>query len=150
MPHQPQLLPDQPSPDQAARNAERAEYPERLREKLKAPEFRAIEGFPISEDKDTLALSNLPYYTACPNPFLPEIIALAARTRPTLRRTGPPRRFTLHYTALGDIISDGFCGTGMTGVAAQLCGDQRTVESLADRQNRETSGGLSSPFGPVR
>ncbi|HEC35970.1 MAG TPA: DNA methylase, partial [Anaerolineae bacterium] len=25
---------------------------------------------------------------------------------------------------------DGFCGTGMTGVAAQLCGDKRTVESL--------------------
>jgi len=74
MPHQPELIPDQPSPDQATRDAERAEYLERLREKLKDPEFRAIEGFPIGEDEDILALSDPPYYTACPNPFLPEII----------------------------------------------------------------------------
>ena len=47
--HQPELIADQPSPDQAARDAERAEYLERLREKLKNPEFRAIEGFPIGE-----------------------------------------------------------------------------------------------------
>ena len=28
----------------------------------------------------------------------------------------------LHYTDPGDIVFDGFCGTGMTGVAAQACG----------------------------
>jgi len=28
----------------------------------------------------------------------------------------------LHYTKPGDIVLDGFCGTGMTGVAAQMCG----------------------------
>jgi len=39
-------------------------------------------------------------------------------------------RYILHYTDLGDIVFDGFCGTGMTGVAAQLCGDKATVESL--------------------
>jgi hypothetical protein len=74
MTHQPQLIPDKPSPEQAARGAERAEYLERLREKLEAPDFRAIEGFPIGEDEDIVALSDPPYYTACPNPFLPEII----------------------------------------------------------------------------
>jgi hypothetical protein len=74
MTHQPELLPDQPSPEQASRDAERAEYLKRLREKLKDPDFRAIEGFPIGEDEDILALSDPPYYTACPNPFLPEII----------------------------------------------------------------------------
>ena len=41
---------------------------EKLREKLKDPEFRKIEGFPIGEDEDILALSDPPYYTACPNP----------------------------------------------------------------------------------
>ncbi|OSM08495.1 putative DNA methylase N-4/N-6 domain-containing protein [Magnetofaba australis IT-1] len=28
----------------------------------------------------------------------------------------------LHYTEPGDIVLDGFCGSGMTGVAAQFCG----------------------------
>ena len=32
-------------------------------------------------------------------------------------------RYILHYTQPGDIIFDGFAGTGMTGVAAQLCGN---------------------------
>jgi len=39
-------------------------------------------------------------------------------------------RYILHYTEPGDVVFDGFCGTGMTGVAAQLCGDRKTVESL--------------------
>jgi DNA-directed RNA polymerase subunit RPC12/RpoP len=30
-------------------------------------------------------------------------------------------RYILHYTDPGDIVFDGFCGTGMTGVAAQMC-----------------------------
>ena len=37
-------------------------------------------------------------------------------------------RYILHYTDPGDIVFDGFCGTGMTG-AAHLCGDKKTVES---------------------
>ena len=41
-------------------------FPEKLREKLKDPEFWKIEGFPIGEDKDIPALSDPPYYTACP------------------------------------------------------------------------------------
>ncbi|MCX7949791.1 MAG: DNA methyltransferase, partial [Treponemataceae bacterium] len=36
----------------------------------------------------------------------------------------------LHYTEPGDVVLDGFAGSGMTGVAAQLCGDRSTVESL--------------------
>jgi len=31
-------------------------------------------------------------------------------------------RYILHYTEPGDIVFDGFCGTGMTGAAAQWCG----------------------------
>src|SRR3989304_298353 len=54
--------------------ARRAYFTEKLREKLKDPEFRKIEGFPIGKDEDILALSDPPYYTACPNPFLGEFI----------------------------------------------------------------------------
>lgn len=39
-------------------------------------------------------------------------------------------RYILHYTEPGDIVFDGFCGTGMTGVAAQMCGDRDVVVSL--------------------
>ena len=45
-----------------------------LREKLKDPAFRATEGFPIGSDEDILALSDPPYYTACPNPFIEDFI----------------------------------------------------------------------------
>src|SRR5262250_3191700 len=36
----------------------------------------------------------------------------------------PPRsiiHYILHYTQPGDLILDPFCGSGMTGVAAQMC-----------------------------
>jgi hypothetical protein len=35
---------------------------------------RDIEGFPIATDEDIIALSDAPYYTACPNPFIEEFI----------------------------------------------------------------------------
>jgi hypothetical protein len=54
--------------------ARRAYFLDQLREKLKDPEFRKIEGFPIGEDEDILALSDPPYYTACPNPFIEDFI----------------------------------------------------------------------------
>ena len=31
---------------------------------------RDVDGFPIGKDDDILALSDPPYYTACPNPYL--------------------------------------------------------------------------------
>ena len=39
-------------------------------------------------------------------------------------------RYILHYTNPGDIVFDGFCGTGMTGVAAQICGDKNVIMEL--------------------
>src|ERR1017187_6993489 len=51
----------------------------KLREKLKDPDFRNIDGFPLGEDEDILALSAPPYYTACPNPFLEEFVRLHGR-----------------------------------------------------------------------
>lgn len=132
---------------------------EKLRKKLKDPEFRKIEGFPIGEDEDILALSDPPYYTACPNPFIEDFIKQYGKpydpNEPYSKEpfaadvsegkndpiynahsyhTKVPHkaimRYILHYTEPGDVVFDGFCGTGMTGVAAQMCGDLATVESL--------------------
>lgn len=154
-------------------------YRQRLKEFLEDPASRQIEGFPIGEIDDILALSDPPYYTACPNPFLAEIIQQWTEERKESNRkssTPAPRasagvenrkyhrepfatdvsegkndpiynahsyhtkvphkaimRYILHYTEPGDIVFDGFCGTGMTGVAAQLCGDKKTIESLSYR-----------------
>lgn len=54
--------------DQARRDF----FREELRKKL--PELRQIEGFPIGEDDDIINLSDPPYYTACPNPWLNDFI----------------------------------------------------------------------------
>src|SRR4051794_21703613 len=54
--------------------ARRAYFLDKLRQKLRDPEFRSIDGFPIGEDDDILALSDPPYYTACPNPFIPDFM----------------------------------------------------------------------------
>ena len=54
--------------------ATREHYRERLREYLKDPAFRAIEGFPIGNDEAILAMSDPPYYTACPNPFFQDVL----------------------------------------------------------------------------
>lgn len=137
-------------------------FTEKLHEKLQDPEFREIEGFPIGSDEDILALSDPPYYTACPNPWIADFInewevqkpekpadykyhrepfaadVSEGKNDPIYNahsyHTKVPHkaimRYILHYTEPGDIVFDGFCGTGMTGVAAQMCGDRKTVESL--------------------
>ena len=137
-------------------------FTEELRKKLQDSEFRKIEGFPIGEDKDILALSDPPYYTACPNPWIVDFIAEWEAQKPEQPvgyqyhrepfaadvsegkqdpiynahsyHTKVPykaiMRYLLHYTQPGDIVFDGFCGTGMTGVAAQMCGSRDMVMSL--------------------
>ena len=153
-------------PDDEAR---RAYFNELLAEKLRDPEFRKIEGFPIGRDEDILKLSDPPYYTACPNPWIADFIAEWETQKPekpegfTYHRepfaadvsegkndpiynahsyhTKVPHkaimRYILHYTEPDDIVFDGFCGTGMTGVAAQLCGDRKVVESLGFRVEQD-------------
>jgi len=51
---------------------EKERYKKILKEKL--PELKKIEGFPLGNDEDILSLSDPPYYTACPNPFINEFI----------------------------------------------------------------------------
>lgn len=142
--------------------ARREHYLKLLAEKLKDPEFRKIEGFPIGEDEDILALSDPPYYTACPNPWIGDFIKHYGRPYDPKEKyhrepfaadvsegknhpiynahsyhTKVPHRaimrYILHYTEPGDVVFDGFCGTGMTGVAAQLCGDRKEVQELGYR-----------------
>jgi hypothetical protein len=60
-------------------DARRAYFIEKLRERLRDPAFRKVEGFPIGEDEDILALSDPPYFTACPNPFVEEFLRQHAR-----------------------------------------------------------------------
>jgi DNA modification methylase/DNA-directed RNA polymerase subunit RPC12/RpoP len=114
---------------------------------------RHIDGFPIAKDEDIIALSDPPYYTACPNPFIEDFIkkhgkpydeatddyhrepfaadVSEGKNDPIYNahsyHTKVPykaiMRYILHYTEPGDIVFDGFCGTGMTGVAAQMCGN---------------------------
>ena len=57
-----------------ATDDERREYfRNELRKKL--PELKKMEGFPIGEDDDIINLSDPPYYTACPNPWLNDFIS---------------------------------------------------------------------------
>ena len=138
-------------------DTKRREYfREELRKKL--PELRLIEGFPIGEDDDIIALSDPPYYTACPNPWINDFIKEWEAEKVKLQAEGKRKadfevkepyaadvsegknnpiymahsyhtkvphtaimRYILHYTQPGDIVFDGFAGTGMTGVAAGMC-----------------------------
>ena len=57
-----------------ATEEERREY-FRNELRVKLPELKRIEGFPIGEDEDIINLSDPPYYTACPNPWLNDFIS---------------------------------------------------------------------------
>ena len=132
----------------ASDEARRTYFLQRLKECL--PELRKRPDFPVGEDEDILRLSDPPWYTACPNPFLSEFVECHGRpydpdepyhrepfavdvsegkTDPLYRAHGyhtkvPHRAIVpsiLHYTKPGDIVLDAFCGSGMTGVAAQWC-----------------------------
>lgn len=138
----------------------RTYFLERLREKLRDPEFRKTEGFPLGADEDILALSDPPYYTACPNPFLAEFVKLYGNPYdPAVEYRREPfstdvsegkndpvynahsyhtkvphkaiMRYIEHYTSPGDIVLDAFCGTGMSGVAAQLSGRHSILVDLS-------------------
>jgi len=66
---------------------ERREYfREELRKHL--PELKKMEGFPIGEDEDILNLSDPPYYTACPNPWLNDFIAEWEEEKKQLEKEG--------------------------------------------------------------
>lgn len=115
---------------------------------------RNIEGFPEANDEEIINLSDGKVYTACPNPFINSFIEengkkydedsddykcepfsedveenkhdLIYNIHGYHTKVPPKAIKTLieHYTKPGDIVFDGFCGSGMTGVAAQLCSER--------------------------
>lgn len=135
------------------------DYKEELRKRL--PELRKIEGFPIGKEEDIIELSNPPYYTACPNPFIEEFLkengtpyneeADTYRREPYVGdvsegkshpiynahtyHTKVPYKaiipFIEHYTNENDLILDTFCGTGMTGIAAQESNRKAILSDLS-------------------
>jgi DNA modification methylase/predicted RNA-binding Zn-ribbon protein involved in translation (DUF1610 family) len=150
--------------------ARRTYFREELRKKL--PELKKIEGFPIGEDDDIINLSDPPYYTACPNPWLNDFIEEWEKEKVQLQAEGKRKanfevkepyasdvsegknnpiytahpyhtkvphpaimRYILHYTQPGDIVFDGFAGTGMTGVAAAACKNDN--DEIAHRIDKE-------------
>lgn len=125
----------------------------RIIKKEDLDKMKEIGGYPVAKDEDIQNLSDAPYFTACPNPYIGEFVeeygtpyseeADAYHREPFAADVSEGKndaiynahsyhtkvpykaimRYILHYTEPGDIVFDGFCGTGMTGVAAQKCGN---------------------------
>jgi DNA modification methylase len=144
-----------------------------------------MEGFPIGEDEDILNLSDPPYYTACPNPWLNDFIAEWEEEKKELEKQGFRKadfevtesyaadvsegknnpiynahsyhtkvphpaimRYILHYTQPGDIVFDGFAGTGMTGVAASMCATPAAdFKYLIEKEKPEVNWGKRKFIG---
>ena len=123
------------------------------------PQVSQIEGMPVASHETVLNLSLAPFFTAAPNPFISgevmssppsdegtyDVPAFAAditagKNDPLYfvhyySTKVPPSAivpYILHYTKPGDVVFDGFCGTGMTGVAAQLCAERSRSNSKGD------------------
>lgn len=140
----------------------RSYFREELRKKL--PELKKIQGFPIGEDEDILNLSDPPYYTACPNPWINDFIlewehekvmkpikvnvphSIDVEVDKNISsynvhsyHTKVPHtailRYLAHYTNPGDIVLDAFGGTGMTGYAASLMENEDSeIKFLIERE----------------
>jgi len=83
---------------------ERREYfREELRKKL--PELKEIEGFPIGEDEDIIALSDPPYYTACPNPWINDFIEEWEKEKVEKYRKDPDEKY--HREPFAADVSEG-------------------------------------------
>ena len=123
---------------------------EKIKEDLE--KMRKIEGFPLGDVEDILELSEPPYYTAYPNPYIKDFIDYYGTpydeenddydvepfvgdvsegksdkiyVAHSYHTKVPPKaieKYIKHYTKPGDIVLDGFSGSGMTGVAARSLG----------------------------
>ncbi|MBP9798945.1 MAG: DNA methylase [Sterolibacterium sp.] len=171
-------------------DARRSHFLALLAEKLQDPAFRKQEGFPQGTIEAILALSDPPYYTACPNPWLAEFVAHYGTPYPPSPAGGrgagggakPYSReplaidvsvgktdaiykahsyhtkvphlaivpSILHYTQPGDVVLDGFSGSGMTGVAAQWCGTAPASYRLELEQAWKKEGRAAPQWGARR
>ena len=160
-------------------SARRTYYLGLLAKRLKDPAFRQQEGFPQGTDAAILAMSDPPYYTACPNPWLAEFVAHDGKpydsgvkySREPLAidvsvgktdaiykahsyHTKVPHLAIvpsiLHYTQPGDVVLDGFSGSGMTGVAAQWCGTAPSSYRFELEQAWKKEGRAAPQWGARR
>lgn len=160
-------------------NARREHFLKLLAEKLQDPAFRKQEGFPQGTDAAILAMSDPPYYTACPNPWLTEFVAHYGKPYdPAVKYSREPLAIDvsvgktdaiykahsyhtkvphlaivpsiLHYTNPGDVVLDGFSGSGMTGVAAQWCGTAPATYRFELEQVWKKGGRAAPKWGARR
>lgn len=122
---------------------------------------RALEGCPAGRDDHLLALADPPHYTPFPNPFVgqfllspgagdadpldgyareplaadisegrhdPVYLAQNYHTKVPYRAVA---RYLEHFTRPGDLVLDGFCGSGMVGVAANQTGRRAILCDLS-------------------
>lgn len=139
-------------------SARRDYFVDLLRSKLAESGFRNTDGFPSATVDEIVTLSDPPYYTACPNPFIGEFVE-ANKTTSDLPKTSLPhvgdleadarhpvfsfhpyhtkvppeviKKLIEHYTRPGELVLDAFSGTGMTGVAARECGRKAILIDLS-------------------
>jgi hypothetical protein len=143
-------------------------------------ELRAKPGFPIGNDCNIVAVSLPPFHTACQNPYMSEWLEdnvgveddredpgpyvtdvsvgkgnafYKAHSYPTKVPHPAIMRLLLHYTKPGDVVLDGFAGSGSTGVAAQMCGqpDNPTRKTIEEEMGRVSWGyrrAVLSDLGP--
>ncbi len=151
------LFPYNPKPEDRLNRAQEPQYA-LLKDALES--LKQIDGYPNGSEENILSLSLPENYTSCPNPFIPNLIGsqniqgnservFAPFTEDVSEGKNDPLYFAhyystkvppqaivpyiLHYTKPGDLVFDGFCGTGMTGVATQICSSE---------ENRNNRNGL--------
>ena len=120
------------------------------------PQLRRHPGFPRGADEAILGASMPPAYTPCPNPFVEQFAQPDGRQecferspfaadiregRSSLVYRGhiyhtkvPPAaiaRYIEHFAPPGGTVFDGFCGSGMTGVAARMTGRRAILVDLS-------------------
>ncbi len=127
---------------------------------------KEIEGFPIATDSELNRLSELPNFASFPNQNIEQFLA-NSKNRPLRSDAGlpfeddlsagkedpiyfahyystkvPPQGIVpllLHYTNPGDVVLDAFCGTGMTGIAAQMCEDRAIAARFGAKAGRRSA-----------
>lgn len=147
---------------EASRDEDAVTATDRLRRELEDGSL------PLAAGQDAaavLAMSSPPWHSATVNPFVRDWVASARRddgeredpgpylddvvgSKATLQYKAhsyptkvPPEvivRLLLHYTKPGDVVLDGFAGSGMTGVAAQLCATPNTEIDLEFKRHGRT------------
>lgn len=129
--------------------------PRKIKDDLE--KMQDIEGFPLGDIDDIIKLSDPPYYTAYPNPYIIDFINKYGTIydekkdnydkKPYIGDISegkndpiynihyyhtkvPPaaiKPLIKHYTKRNDIIADVFCGSGMTGVASNYVDNRKVI-----------------------